>query len=351
LPGEDDRDQDFGYHPEIDAEDDIFATDTGIGINGSCELVVFAGLVADANADADNATFGSILANDLVTNGSGVSQTALDLKNGQVNSVIVDMDPSTVAIDSVVYTDVNGQVLPGATSGAFEWRYYVTGQTVVDTRGASTVVPDHSLVMTPQNLNPAPQTETQNCAGANGNQLSTTPFAVPYIIYEAVDADGDGTPEVVTQFADPATIQYIHTVLPVSISFVTSDLAVSGNTTISWKTTQETGTIGFMLYQKTESGWETLGDGELIGTGAIDSFETNDYTSSVYNLKGDWFAIADVDTQEVVTLHGPYKVGNSYGEDEADIKVEAVDWSLIKRSKKLDVNAIQDRIKRLKGGQ
>jgi len=314
-------------------------------------VVVFAGSGTNASTDSDNSTFGSILENDLVTNGVDGTQTALDLKNGQVNSVVVDMDPSTAAIDDVVYTDVNGQVLPGATSGAFEWRYYVTGQTVTDERGRTTVVPDHSLVMTPTNLNPEPQNPTQNCAGANGNELSTTPFSVPYVLYETVDVDGDGTPEEVLQFADPATLTYIHTVLPVSISYVTSDLAVSGNTTIRWTTTQETGTVGFMLYQKTEAGWETLGNGELIGTTSLDSFETNDYTSSIYNLKGEWFAIADVDTQEVVTLHGPYKVGKTYGEEEADIKVEAIDWSLIKRSKQLDINAIQDRIKRLKGGQ
>jgi len=324
----------------------------------SCRQVVFSGpgISNDPfnDGDGDNSTFPSILANDLVTNGLGVSQTALDLKNGQVGSVVVDLDPSTVAIDNVVYTGEDGQVLPSnapVASRAFEWRYYATGQTVTDTRGRTTVVPDHGLVMTPQNLNTVEQDNTQNCAGANGNQPSTTGFTIPYVLYETVDVDGVGGPEVVNQFGDPAVLSFVSTVLPVSISYVTSDLAVSGNTTIRWTTTQETGTVGFMLYQKTESGWEILGDGELIGTSSLDSFETSDYTSLVYNLKGDWFAIADVDTQEVVTLHGPYKVGNSYGEDEADINVEDVDWSLIKRSKQLDVNAIQDRIKRLKGGQ
>jgi len=263
-----------------------------------------------------------------------------------------------LTLDKVVYTDINGAVVAeGSSAAAYKWEYFynagtVTESTGVGTPGGQVSFPDHSLVMLPLPSNGVDQEPTHNCfgAGTNGGE-NTTAIAKTYLLYENVDLDGNGTIEPVLQYADPAVINYSRTVLPVSISFVSSELPVSGNTAINWSTTQHSNTLGFMLYQRTETGWTTLGDGELIAVEDYDTFETQNYVSQVTNLEGEWFAIADVDTSEKVTLHGPYKVGTTYGKSEADIKVEAVDWSLISIDTQLDVNAIQNRIKRLKGGQ
>ncbi len=293
--------QDFGYHPVIVADDDVAATPTvGPNVPDECSVISFLpGGGSDANLST---TFESILTNDII---------AGPLSPAPAATTLVDLDPTTPVIDTT---------------------FVVSGEGTWDYNPATDV-----LTFTPE------QFGIQQC-------FEGSPTPLDYRLFELVDINDDGNPVPVPEYADPAVLSFSRVTTPVNISFVEVERGVSGNAIIRWVTDMETANVGFDLYQRTEQGWERL-NAELIPSAVFDSTEQSRYEFNAVGLVSDWIAIADVDANENVTAHGPYRVGEKYGADKAN--VQGVDWTQIKADSDagLDVDTINKRIQRLRGAR
>ena len=93
-----------------------------------------------------------------------------------------------------------------------------------------------------------------------------------------------------------------------------------------WSTATETGNVGFNLYLETKAGRERL-NGELIPSNVVDSQVPQDYAYLAEAVKGDVFFIEDVDIFGGTELHGPFSVGQAYGERP---QPEPIDWAAIR---------------------
>lgn len=94
----------------------------------------------------------------------------------------------------------------------------------------------------------------------------------------------------------------------------------------NWTTATETNNAGFNLYVETPGGLEKI-NAELIPSTAIFSTNPLDYTFEA-EVEGDIFYIEDVNiSNQVTSQRGPYKIGDSYGQD---MQVELIDWATIR---------------------
>jgi hypothetical protein len=98
----------------------------------------------------------------------------------------------------------------------------------------------------------------------------------------------------------------------------------SGNSvTFNWTTATETGNAGFNLYVD-DGGLMKKVNASLIPSKAFDSLHTQSYTYKL-DVQGEVFYIEDVALDGTTRLHGPFTVGESYGQTIMD---EPVNWTL-----------------------
>lgn len=112
--------------------------------------------------------------------------------------------------------------------------------------------------------------------------------------------------------------------LPVTLAYFQATRR-GDSTYFNWQTATETGNVGFNLYVEGKDGLQLVNP-QLIASAAVDSLEPQPYTFTANGLSGDVFYIEDVDLFGRRLLHGPFGLGNSYGEW---VTVEAIDWAAI----------------------
>lgn len=160
---------------------------------------------------------------------------------------------------------------------------------------------------------------------------------------------GDQAPIVLSGPNDSATgVDFLYqqgfVTTPVTMSFFKS--SKSGNTvTFDWETANEVGNAGFQLYARGADGWELISD--FIVSLNDDTYTVNSYTYEASGVDATWFSLVAVSTQEELTAHGPFKLGEYYGEQfEAPSEF---DWSGIdrKQSTKTEVSdSVRERLQR-----
>ena len=101
-----------------------------------------------------------------------------------------------------------------------------------------------------------------------------------------------------------------------------------GDVHIEWSTSMETGNVGFDLYARgRDTDWVKLNP-NVIPSKVINSVAIQHYALDVSGVRGDVFAIADIDIEGKETVHGPFRLGKRYGAKRA--KRQQTDWDAIR---------------------
>lgn len=129
----------------------------------------------------------------------------------------------------------------------------------------------------------------------------------------SVGAGGGSSPTIVT-LEDVAN-------LPIVLGQFRSSLMSDGNVLIEWQTQTEVANLGFNVYAKVAGEWQPLNAEIIPGKG--DSVQVVKYQLRAQSNASS-FALSDIDGRGVETLHGPFKLGKSYGKAS---ERQATDWS------------------------
>lgn len=113
--------------------------------------------------------------------------------------------------------------------------------------------------------------------------------------------------------------------VPVTVSFFRA-LREGNAVNFAWSTATEVGNLGYNLYALTDKGLVQVND-ELIAVEGMDSLRPQDYTATTKDIAADTFFIGDVSIEGKVQFHGPFKLGETYGEK---VSVEPIDWKAIR---------------------
>lgn len=125
------------------------------------------------------------------------------------------------------------------------------------------------------------------------------------------------------QSADGEVEDYASTLstLPVELAHVTSQRA-GDSVVVQWRTAQEVENLGFNLYSIAADDVRTQLNELLVPSTAPTSVESQDYSLTVVTAAGE-FWLEDVALDGTTEMHGPYAVGESYGQETPP---PAVDW-------------------------
>ncbi len=113
--------------------------------------------------------------------------------------------------------------------------------------------------------------------------------------------------------------------LPVTIAHVQSAQVRGGQVAVEWRTAQEVNNLGFNLYAERADGTLQLLTDEIVVSKAPTSVESQDYTATVATSSAIMW-LEDIALDGTSQLHGPYKVGESYGDEAAP---EPIDWAAV----------------------
>ncbi len=142
-----------------------------------------------------------------------------------------------------------------------------------------------------------------------------------------VQPDGpamSGTTPLYGEIEDPFFNINDGVVTPVTLSWFKSERQ-GGQVQFDWSTATETGNVGFNLYVEKDGNLVQINE-ELIPSQAIDSLERLDYSYTA-KVGGNVFYIEDVSVLGETRRHGPFQVGEAYGER---LEAEKIDWSAIR---------------------
>ncbi|MCB0046973.1 MAG: discoidin domain-containing protein [Caldilineaceae bacterium] len=106
---------------------------------------------------------------------------------------------------------------------------------------------------------------------------------------------------------------FTNTVLSVSLSYAYTERGDDGTVYFIWETATETGNAGFNLYMELTDASEQLVNSELVPSSVIDSVAPTRYTYQA-NAVGERYYIELVSVDGSTERHGPYELGQEYGE-------------------------------------
>lgn len=134
---------------------------------------------------------------------------------------------------------------------------------------------------------------------------------------------------------------------PVTINSFSST-GGNGSVTFTWQTSNEVGHLGYQLYARGADEWILLNEQLINIVDDGDALDTREYSFTAYNVDATWFALVDVSTTEELSIHGPYRLGESYGAEVNEPK--PFDWSqvLVPQATPAEVQrSVQNRIRAL----
>ena len=133
---------------------------------------------------------------------------------------------------------------------------------------------------------------------------------------------------------------------PVTLTFFKAESA-DGGVKFTWETANEIGHLGYQIYARGEDDWVLLNDELILSKGGA-ALDARTYSYTAYNVDATWFALVDVSTTEELTLHGPYRLGETNGQ--ALVETEAFDWdgvNMPKQTKSEVSESVNDRLRQL----
>ena len=128
-----------------------------------------------------------------------------------------------------------------------------------------------------------------------------------------------------------------------------SSQKVGESVLFSWESSNEVGHLGYQIYNRDEAGWHLLNPSLIVQGSANDAMSIKRYEYSSGDARGEWFTLVDVSTAEELTAHGPYRLGEDYGESLQEPM--AVDWQAIRLERenaKRSTDSIKSRLEKLK---
>lgn len=117
----------------------------------------------------------------------------------------------------------------------------------------------------------------------------------------------------------------VNITVPVTVAYFFATKTSTGATRFEWSTATETGNAGFNLYVRTPDGLEQLND-DFILSQVVDSATLTDYSIEIANAPDGEFYIEDVSLDNEIRYHGPFVLGEPYGER---VEPEPIDWEAI----------------------
>jgi len=240
----------------------------------------------------------------------GVSVPAVDINTIQV--------PITVVAGTGGISYLNGW-FDWSNDGTFQAAESIFSVgSFVSATGALTVVGEVGQA-------PAPGTYTVT---VNVPDLDTngSGFAIGGIVYSRfrIATQRSGVTSATGPSLDGEVEDYSSTLntLPVSLSYITSQRS-AGNVTVGWRTAQEVDNLGFNLYSQADGGKLTLLTPDLVLSKAPTTVEPQSYSfTAATRTRQLW--LEDVSLDGVTEMHGPYVVGESYGDPNPP---QAIDWA------------------------
>jgi len=175
--------------------------------------------------------------------------------------------------------------------------------------------------------------------GQTGDPDTVLPFNPPATAVPATEAstcdsdnpcDNATTTLLVLNGSDQANVNFGYQdefqETPVTLTYFTAT-EVGGGVSFSWQSTSEIGHAGYQIYARGEQEWELVNEELIVGQSGP-AMQTREYSYTAYGVDATWFALVDVAADEDLTVHGPYRLGETHGEP--IVEVEAYDWSGIK---------------------
>ncbi|MDD2921320.1 MAG: C25 family cysteine peptidase, partial [Anaerolineales bacterium] len=154
--------------------------------------------------------------------------------------------------------------------------------------------------------------------GTPGNSINGA-FYVRFRLYaSAPDADSPNGEALTGGVATIGEVEEYRwgfvngTPTPVTVAYFRAEQQ-GGSVDFEWSTVTETGNVGFNLYVQDQDGKLTRINDELIPSHVVDSLERQDYAYSA-SANGETFYIEDVSVFNETRRHGPFQIGETYGE-------------------------------------
>ncbi len=137
--------------------------------------------------------------------------------------------------------------------------------------------------------------------------------ADPSVDHNDIDHTGSNSDRNVDEDDSDPAIVFPESTTPITLqSIETRSLDDQGSVEIRWVTSMEDGNNGFYLYARNEGeSWRRLNQQMVLATAEDDSGAT--YSQVVSAGQSTEFAITDVDLFGSETVHGPFRLGETYG--------------------------------------
>ena len=135
---------------------------------------------------------------------------------------------------------------------------------------------------------------------------------------------------------------------PVTLTYFSAS-ATSGGVLFEWESMNEVGHFGYQLYARVNEDWVLINELPIVGDASQDALSHRSYEYFASMDAVQWVSLVDVSTSEVLTVHGPFELGDAYGARGSD--VADFDWAQVPSAPSVDGllrNATELRLQRLR---
>jgi len=318
----------FGPGPDGDistsADNELLATATtdengnylftGLEVNADYSIVVDTATLPNGGAGFSNSV-------DPDTVGDGNSTSIVTLTT--TDPINLDQDFGYIgaannSLSGTVWPDTNGDgvlVEPGIFAGVTIEIQDLDGNVIrkvaTDLDGNYSVenLPDgqYVVVVTDEDNVLGGFTHTDSPNGLSDTTDSTSKDDTGYVV--DLDSAGINPNPVSDSTGDFGYLPVITN--PISLGLFKSTASGGGEVIFDWATQTELANIAFNVYGELDGAWVVINDSPIIAQG--DSVQVQTYSITI-KTDATVFALSDIDLTGKETLHGPYVLGQSYGE-------------------------------------